>query len=363
MESGTYGASWSDGVLVAETNQEGVVTSYTYDALDRIHTQTRLGAPATAEFAAQADIVTTYFYDAAGRTTQEVTSAGALALTNSTTYDLAGRIVRTRSPDGLVTSNSYGIREQTTVLPNGATEVTRYYLDGKLKERTGTGVVPEFYEYLDPDTDGFQVARITYGNPASPRSVTTTIDWLGHAIRTERPHVGGIGTIESTTSYNNKGQITETGRSGELANTMFDYDLLGRQHVGGLDINGDGKLGALSSDRLSSNATSYVFLDGVWWQERRDYTWPDWNATPTLQAINRIALFDPECSCAINKTVTIDIHGNTTTTETQTNPDTKTTLRITTHSGFETPITEVYYNGRLQRTTNQLGGVTTYILR
>ena len=81
-----------------ETGADGTVMEFLYDALDRADHATKLGL-AAGQYAAQADIVTEYVLDAAGRRVSESVSAdGIAALTATSTYDLAGRLTRTVRP-------------------------------------------------------------------------------------------------------------------------------------------------------------------------------------------------------------------------------------------------------------------------
>jgi hypothetical protein len=54
-------ATYEGGLKKSETDEQGVVTTYAYDAMGRVSTKTRQG------FGAIATVVTTYKYDAAGR--------------------------------------------------------------------------------------------------------------------------------------------------------------------------------------------------------------------------------------------------------------------------------------------------------
>lgn len=83
-----YDAAYVENEKVSETDETGVVTTYTYDGNGRVLTSTKLGA------AGQADIVTTSMRttDSEGAVEIETVSAGGLSTSQETHYDLAGRV-------------------------------------------------------------------------------------------------------------------------------------------------------------------------------------------------------------------------------------------------------------------------------
>ena len=134
----TYEATWTDGRLVSETDEQGITTTYdVFDAEGRVLQETRSG------------VVTAYVSDPAGRTTSTTRSAGGLSLTNSTGYDISGRVISETSEDGLIRSTTYsqGGRVTTVTRPDTSTEITTRYLDGQTRSVTGTGVVARHYDY------------------------------------------------------------------------------------------------------------------------------------------------------------------------------------------------------------------------
>ncbi|MES2308413.1 MAG: hypothetical protein V4507_06090 [Verrucomicrobiota bacterium] len=140
--------SYTDGLKMSETDETGITTVYSYDDFGKIKTSTKQGVAAGSGYPAQSDIVTTYTYDAAGRQTGQVVTAGSLTQTADSTYDKAGRI-ESETNQGLTTWHSYwngGLDHQITS-PNGATQIIETYLDGQTKSITGTGIVSQYYAY------------------------------------------------------------------------------------------------------------------------------------------------------------------------------------------------------------------------
>ena len=83
------------GVLQSKTDRNGVTTSYTYDALDRVLTET-VGSGETAE-------VITHTYTKTGK----VRSLSNATLTITNTYDPAERLIQVSESDGTVKEYSY----------------------------------------------------------------------------------------------------------------------------------------------------------------------------------------------------------------------------------------------------------------
>jgi YD repeat-containing protein len=112
-------STWSGDQKVSDVDASGVETTYTYDALGRVKTQTKKGIAAGGSFPAQVDIVTTLSYDAEGRQTSQTVAGGSLSLSNSSVYDTAGRLKSETDQAGLVTAYTYanGGRVQTKTLP------------------------------------------------------------------------------------------------------------------------------------------------------------------------------------------------------------------------------------------------------
>lgn len=193
----------------------------------------------------QANRKTRYEYDTRGRQTRATQSAiGCLqTLSSSIAYDCHGRVITQTDAAGLVTSNAYDSndRDQTCIMPGGATQITINYIDGQTRSVTGTGVTPQFYEY-GINEDGSRWTKVSFGSAgtASPRWSKTTTDSMGRTILEERSGFSGS-VVSNRYFYNSNGQLTNQTSSG-MADTLIEYNDFGEQTRSGLDLDHDGAL-------------------------------------------------------------------------------------------------------------------------
>ncbi|HEX8424619.1 MAG TPA: hypothetical protein VF634_14520, partial [Pyrinomonadaceae bacterium] len=214
-----YSFTWNGDLKASETNAAGVETTYTYDALRRVRTETKKGMAASGTYPAQPDITTTYDYDAEGRSTSEVTTGGGLSQSQLREFDVAGRLKSETSPANLTTKYTYaeGGRIQTVTYPGGATEISDKYLDGRNKSITGTAVVARYTDYgINPD--GTQYTQEFSGDAGltSPRWSKITTDWLDRTVKVETPSYTAANLVE-TFNYDGRGllisKVTKAGAS------------------------------------------------------------------------------------------------------------------------------------------------------
>jgi hypothetical protein len=252
-------------VRVKSNGFDATVQTNNYDSLMRLsHTQVA-GVGAGGGYAAQAAVDTNYSFDAAGRVLSTTQSAGGISLTTSATYNLAGLPTTSTDEKGLISTIIYadGGRTVTTKLPGTTgsepTKIETRYKDGSPKSTTGTAVVGQ-YVVRDPSVgvsgvpDGSMVTT-TYvlraadgANPtAAPRWSRATADWAGKKFSEERPATSGIFTKKYF--YNSLGQLSKTTEP-DLADSLYSYDHLGHRWRSGLDLNQDGTLSPLSTDRI-----------------------------------------------------------------------------------------------------------------
>lgn len=361
---------WSADRIVSQTDAKGVQTDYTYDALVRLKTQTRKGVPANGSFPAQADIVTTYFYDAQGHQTSETSAAGGLSLTQSSSFDMAGRLKTSIDRTGLVTSYSYanGGRTQSATMPGGATQITDKFLDGRMKSVIGTGVVAQYFDY-GVNADGTRYTQGFMGNAGvnSPRWRKTTTDWLGRTIILEKPGFTGAVLIQAST-YNNKGQLsketTTAGGSGLQADRIYEYDQLGNQVRAGADVDANGTLALVSTDRISETDTVYQKSGSDWFRVTTSNTYLANNdGTATIQSqrerLNNFPLNGTVQT--VSESLMTDVAGNTTRTTSAIDRAAKkaTTTADTPDSNIDA--VSISYNGLLQSSTSTTPqSATTY---
>ena len=349
-------SSWGPACCGKESDVDvdGTTTFYSYDALKRKTAQTKAGVPA-GEYPAQPDVATTYAFDAAGKVRTETVLAGGLSLVTSNEYDLAGRLTKTVDPAGLVTTHDYqdGGRITTVTRPGGATEITENYLDGRVKSVTGTAVVSRYYDY-GVHSDGSQWTLVRTGSTNSPMWEKTTTDMLGRTLRAEKPAFGG-GVATNEFLYNAKGQFVRATTPG-LADTLYEYDELGRQVRSGSDVNGNGALDLASVDRIQETDMQFTEFSNVWWRETRRKVYPVGGTGGCVTvAVQRTVFSGSGCACKAEEGVLTDIFGNDTVTTLSINRDTKTSVRTTLYSDSTNTEIQTQVNGLLRSSLFKTG--------
>ncbi|MEM9446578.1 MAG: RHS repeat-associated core domain-containing protein [Verrucomicrobiota bacterium] len=345
---------YDKGDLVASTDREGHTTTYTYDGYGRPETETRPSVNGT--------MVTTYGYDVLGRLETSTTQGGSLSLSSQTTYYPSGEVASRTDASGLVTTYQYstgpsGNRVETITRPNGKTQITEYHLDGQIKSITGTGVIPEFYDYqVEPNGNLSTTHYIGSSDPTSPRWTRTTYDWLGRIESQSQPAFSGG---EQTTNYVYNaitGLLERQERTG-LADILYEYDPLARQSKQGLDLAGDDDVLTLAStDRLTETEQRFVKESNTWFRQITTSRYlSDDGITDIHKTISKEQVSGLQIGGLLNKSIFIqDIDNNNATTTTMT--------RMLTTPGVVTSTTDVpdsssdqvdvYSNGQLASSTN-----------
>ncbi|MSU59998.1 MAG: PEP-CTERM sorting domain-containing protein [Pedosphaera sp.] len=191
---------------IASTDAGGLIATNVYDSGgNRTQTSDALGH------------TTTYTYDALDRRT-----ATTDALGNSTTsvYDAAGNVTQTTDRQGRVTTYTYDALERHTALTNALGQVTTYTYDG-VGNRTATTDARGLVTTYTYDSLNRRTAEI-HPDPA-PNTVTYTYDSVGNRIsRTDQQ-----GRV-TTYTYNDLYHLTNRGYATSGINELFTYDLYGR---------------------------------------------------------------------------------------------------------------------------------------
>ena len=265
-------AVWNGDLKLSEIDENGIETTYTYDALNHVATRTKKGVAATASFPAQADIVTTYITDTEGRTTQETIAAGGLSLTRTTSFDIAGRVKIETNVDGLTTTYIYtnGGRTETVVVPGGATRITDKFLDGQIKSTLGTAVVTKAFDYgVNADGTPFSQEFVGSAGTSSPRWTKSSTDWMGRVVKIEKPSFIAGSNLLQISVYNSSSQLqsesTMVGTTKLLADKLYEYDAMGNRIRTGADINGSGTLTPGSTDRIIETEEILQQNGSDWW--------------------------------------------------------------------------------------------------
>ncbi len=359
--------TYVNGRLESTVDATGVETRYTYDPLGRVATSTKKGAPATGavltggyNYLAQNDIVTNYIYDGAGNVTQEVVSGGGLSLVSSATFDLAGRTVQQVAPGNFVTSNVYsaGGRIVTTTIPGGATRTTETYLDGQLRQVSGSGVIAEYYTYWVDPANGNRCRQQIIGG-VNAAWTNTAWDWLGRTSEEWVPGWNGNAT-GSFWHYNNSGQLWKKTAPG-VAPTLYVYDPMGVQYREGLDVNNNGNLDLAGDDYINEIAYSF-FIDGsnrAAKQVTSKLYGSSGSGTATNASVSTQYLSNLGSGITSLSTVT-DIFGNTTTTTTAINRSAKRVTTTTDAPDSSVDAVTISYNRLPVEARDNAGNIARY---
>jgi hypothetical protein len=188
--------------LIQQTNREGVVTTYTPDALKRPWITTVYG------------IQTQNIFDASGNVTK-TTRYGATAteVLPWRKYDRAGREISEQNAllgtTSIVEGNTAaGGRKVTTTNPDFGTRIEEYYCDGHLAKVYGTAVQPSQYEYgFDATAGQLYTQETKLDTNAAPTSewTKTYLDFAGRGYKTV--YADATAAACSQKFYNDNGQL------------------------------------------------------------------------------------------------------------------------------------------------------------
>jgi len=334
----TYDATFDGHLLTSQTDESGVVVSYTYDVAGRMLTAAKTSGPTT-----------TYDYDAAGRVKTTTVSASGTSETIVTTqaYDDAGRLTSSTPPGLSATTVAYNpsARTRTATAPSGATTVETHYLDGRLKQVDGTAVVPLYYTYTI-ETDGRLRTQTSSGLSTSSRLQKTWIDWLGRSVKSESPGF----SVSSQAAYDEEqfydtttGRLNKTTRTGS-APTLYVYDDFGGLILTGLDVNNDG-LSLSSNDRITGGDTVIESTSDGWWLKSTSTIYPTAGASTAVTASVSRTRLTGHPSNRLSESQSTDAEGNIVTSVADVSRSTKTVTITTTRSGVSTSATQTIVNG------------------
>ncbi|MGC3990151.1 MAG: hypothetical protein QM796_10815 [Chthoniobacteraceae bacterium] len=246
----------------SQTGRDGVMISYTYDALGRVLSETRDG------------IITSYVYDPDGnilKTTRVGTDGTSQIIESQATYDLAGR--QKSAIDAVIHTTNYtyttdasGNPVKTTTNPDLSTVVETSYQDGEPYSVGGTAGRPSQHAYT---TASGQVidTETRSSDKFNSLTVKTVTDMAGRQMSiTYNASTPSTTSYSALTSYTPAGAylgqpVAKTDADGDT--TLFDYDNQGRQSVICRDIGsggaaGNGVIDYGGSDQITKTTTSYA---------------------------------------------------------------------------------------------------------
>ena len=357
----TYAAGYDGKLKISETREDGVTTTFTYDALEKVDSQTRVGVAASGSYAAQPDVVTSYQRELGGLDCgcdgeiTTFTTAGSLTLEQQTKKDGIGRLTYLKDASGLVTTYAYtlGGAQSTRTAPDGGTAVELKQFDRRLASITGTGVIAEYYDY-GVNSDGTTWAKVSQVSANGDRWTRTTTNHLGQVIKIERPAYDG-GVLTTTYAYNAKGQLSRTRQrhvSGAtettlIADTLVEYDALGNVSRTGIDVNANGTLDLASADRVTDTLNTFASYESAWWRVVQTKVYPTLNSATGVQiSENRQRLSGFGATLAA-EALRLDVDGNTTRQKQEIDFAAKLRTRTTTYADSTTPSVAITRNGLL----------------
>ena len=367
--------------LASMTDAEGLTTTYTYDALGRVISETKSGG------GFHPDTTTTTTYDPEDRVLSRTVTAGDLSETETYAYDALGRTVATTDAAGIETRYLYaidstlGLETRSTIRAVGTaqavTNTTISYADGRTKETRLNGIVKTAYEYGPNWTK-------TYEGPAgvaSPRWSCSYEDAIGRTICETRPGFNGSLLVISN-EYNTANQLVatrsyalnENSTPTPLTSTYFCYNSLGERTLTVEDMNLNSQIDWNDTDRIVSNDTRYVSLNGSWWRESS--TWQTrQNGSPALTRVGltrtRLTVLGKNGEAApsplvqnesvlISETHSLDPLGNETVSCTTLDRSSHTTTQTTLSPDSTLPAETVVQSGLTVSSRSPTGVTTTY---
>ena len=220
--------AWMCCGRLSETNEDGITTTYGYNSAHQL-VETIRSEVKDGDVIVTPETITTYTRDAAGRTLTTRRDIGAMTTTESTEYDILGRVTRQTDILGRVTTTAYSTDGLTSTVttPAGATTITLRNADGSTARISGTAQRELHYSYTRNGNNLATTVTLADGSILS-QNIT---NGNGQAIVTATPNTLG-GFIYTRSEYNAKGQLTkqyqDTGSGTESsAPTLYEYDAFG----------------------------------------------------------------------------------------------------------------------------------------
>ncbi|MFT3992211.1 MAG: RHS repeat-associated core domain-containing protein [Luteolibacter sp.] len=238
--------------------RDGIVTTYTRDALKRPLTAVSRGVTLTYTYAKKTVGGTDY------PAVSQVNSAGGLTQDLGTEVsDYSGNVIQRLNPDLDGDSNEevtsivhdFTTRTTTTTHPDGGTEIAIGYADGQSKSISGTAVAPTALAYTPHNEQGGGLVTTTYaGNPSSSRWTKTYANLEGNTFKVTAPGDSGELAIQSQT-YDNVGRLVKTANADGVTQ-LFAYNAEGKRYRTALDLNQNGQID--NADRVTDNLREVV---------------------------------------------------------------------------------------------------------
>ena len=277
-----------------ETDEDGITTSHGYNSAKQLVETIRSATETTPE------TITSYSYDAAGRTIAVRRDVGPMTTEQRTEYDDLGRVISFTDMLGRTTRTGYGEDglTTTTTTPAGATLITKKYYDGIVLFQGGTGQ-REVETRLELTEEGILTTTLSKGVVLS----RILKNGFGQTVRQEQPNTLGS-FIVTRNFYNDKGQSVRS-QTEDLAPTLTDYNELG-QAVKQTVLLDELHPNDTTRNRISESSSCYrVREDGVY--QVQTSTTCNADGFPLTQTTENMV---SRLSAVLeNKSITTDVYG------------------------------------------------------
>jgi RHS repeat-associated protein len=240
----------------SERTRDGVVTTYTRDALKRPLTAVNNGVTLTYTYGSRVIGGTTF------PSTNVTATAGSLSLDKGTTvHDHAGHEMRRISPDldgdgtEEITTTVHDCAARTTTVtnPDGGTIVTTDFADGQSKSTTGTATAPSFHQYATHAEQGGGAVSAT-GPTANGPWTRTYENLAGRVLKTSFAE-GTSETVLQTNGYDALGRVVST-TDADGVTQLLAYNAEGEAYRQAIDLNQNGQID--SADRVTDTLEDVV---------------------------------------------------------------------------------------------------------
>ncbi len=249
-----------------KVHRNGISTETIYDGLTvRTHVYPETAPPTPLSLATPQTEASIATRNLAGHIVAEATRAphdGSLVTTTyATTYNPGAgtgrRVVQTLP----LTPDDLGVAPTIT---------EEFYLDGRLKQRTGAPVADRLITYgVNPTGLAVTSALLDSGSVAR-QAVTTQLDWMGRALKVTYPgDADGDGNPdEEIYEYDAAGRLAKQVDPDGVAH-LFDYDLANEVARRAIDLNGNGIIDPNTDElRFSRNGIGiHAGGDVITWSE------------------------------------------------------------------------------------------------
>jgi len=220
--------SWMCCGLLSAINEDGIQADYAYNTAHQ-QTETSRSAVYDGDTCITPETITEYVRDAVERILTTTRRVGAMETTESTAYDVLGRVVSQTDILGRTTTTTYSTDGLTTTVttPAGATLITVRNTDGSVAHVSGTGQRELFYSYDFHNKRMRETVKLKDNRTVLSQTIT---NGFGQTVVEAAPSTTGF--IYARSEYNAKGQVTkqyqDTGsNTTPTAATLYEYDSFG----------------------------------------------------------------------------------------------------------------------------------------